>query len=585
MNVNNNISNFDWSTTINTILGSDGAEGANGLSGTGVVEGDSLIITVTNAEGKTVNFTVESPELDPATGTPDETTLRKIAERLDGIAEEFERQYKELASQVEAMDLGPHSTGTQKVLFDIYQLMSMVIQLAQHQREVSRTMRYADLQISTSSIQNQADAQRRAAQTGLIMSCCLSGISILASLGMAIKSNAAAGKATAKEMQIGADQTQKAYALSQASTKGEAQTNLSKVESKMTPDEIKSAQENFKTSNDAKLALDDSQSQLEGFLETKPELKEAIDAADKKISAKESEITDATKEVDVAEKKVSTAQSKVDSARKAFQEAKDKKASPATCEKLQKALDAAENELKTAQGEKTAAESKVANLKKDLETLKGDRQYVIDTASQDDRVLAELNSAVEQNKAAYEQALKTDVDRLNGKLDIAISELEQLKNDPTASKEAISQKESEVAALKKQATWGRAHVTSEFHEYSMNGALREGMQDCRQNFEAKKAMLEADGEYRKAMAQANFWGGISQTVNQLNSLCQSLTQYAVTSQEAESTEMQKEQKEADAAREESNDLFGSSKEMLDAALKLMNAIQQTEQDTFRQIMA
>ena len=164
--INNNISNFDWSVTINQMLGAEGAEGTEGITGKGVIEGDSLIVTLTDANGDTVNFTIESPELDPATGTPDAATLEKIAEQLDGLVDEFQKGYDELEQMVKDLDIGPHSTGTQKVLFDIYELMTMMIKLSQEQREVSRNMRYADLTISTAAIQSQAAAQRRAATTG-----------------------------------------------------------------------------------------------------------------------------------------------------------------------------------------------------------------------------------------------------------------------------------------------------------------------------------------------------------------------------------------------------------------------------------
>ena len=566
--INNNISNFDWSATINQMLGAEGAEGTEGITGKGVIEGDSLIVTLTDANGDTVNFTIESPELDPATGTPDAATLEKIAEQLDGLVDEFQKGYDELEQMVKDLDIGPHSTGTQKVLFDIYELMTMMIKLSQEQREVSRNMRYADLTISTAAIQSQAAAQRRAATTGLIMSCCLTGLSILASLGMALKSNAAAAKATKMEMQIGADQSQKAYALSQARTPGDAASNLAKVEGSMTPQEIESAQAHFKVSSEAQAKLDESANQLESFIKTKPDLAAAVKDVDGKIATKTEELNTAKTALAGKKDDLVKAQAELDSAKQAGK----------PTEALQEKVDGLKAEIKS-------LDDTVTKLDGEVKSLTADRNDILHAAGEMDDHLKQLNETFEQDKADYEKALQADMEALDGKLDIAQGELDQMRKGGTASKEEIAQKEAEVKTLQKEAIWGRAHVTNEFHANKMDGALKAGMADCKANYDAKKVMLEADGEYKKAMAEAQKWGAVSQIVQQLNGLCQSLTQYTVSTQESAATEMQKEQKDADAAREESSDVFSASKELFEAVIRLMNAIQDAEREAFRNIMA
>lgn len=569
--INNNISNFDWTATINEMLGAEGAEGAEGITGKGVIEGDSLIVTLTDANGDTVNFTIESPELDPATGTPDAATLEKIAEQLDGLVEEFQKGYDELDKMVKDLDLGPHSTGTQKVLFDIYELMTMMIKLSQEQREVSRNMRYADLTISTAAIQSQAAAQRRAATTGLIMSCCLTGLSILASLGMALKSNAAAAKATKMEMQIGADQSQKAYALSQARTPGDAASNLAKVEGSMTPQEIESAQAHFKVSSEAQAKLDESANQLESFIKTKPDLAAAVKDVDGKIATK-------TEELNTAKGALAEKQEALSNAESDLAWSKLSGDPPEVQAKLQEKVDGLKAEIKSLEGN-------VTKLDGEVKSLTADRNDILHAAGEMDDHLKQLNETFEQDKADYEKALQADMEALDGKLDIAQGELDQMRKGGTASKEEIAAKEAEVKTLQKEAIWGRAHVTNEFHANKMDGALKAGMADCKANYDAKKVMLEADGEYKKAMAEAQKWGAVSQIVQQLNGLCQSLTQYTVSTQESAATEMQKEQKDAEAAREESSDVFSASKELFEAVIRLMNAIQDAERDAFRNIMA
>ena len=595
--INNNISNFDWSATINQMLGAEGAEGTEGVTGTGVIEGDSLVVTLTDPEGNVVNFTIENPELDPATGTPDAATLEKIAEQIDGLVDEFQRGYDELEQMVKDLDIGPHSTGTQKVLFDIYELMTMMIKLAQEQRKVSRDMRYADLTISTAAIQNQAAAQRRAATTGLIMSCCLTGVSILASLGMAIKSNVAAGKAAKMEMQIGADQAQKSYALSQARTPGDAASNLAKVEGSMTPQEIQNAQKNFEVSSKMATKLEESEAALQGYIESKPDLKAAVSDIDSKITTKTAELEKLTTETgpkEVEEGKAAAlelpdALEEAAQARQAYQAAKDDpNVSFEDAEGLKQKMQAANQKVDDLQAKVARGESvpeRIEALKSEIKGLEADKKTLLEAVGQDDKQLQDLNDAVKTDKANYEKALQSDMSALDGKLDIAQGELDQMRKGGTASEEEIAAKETEVKALQKEAIWGRAHVTNEYHKNGMDGALKAGMDDCKAYYDSKKVMLEANDEYKKAMAEAQKWGAISQVVQQLNGLCQSLTQYTVSTQESAATEMQKEQKDADAAREESSDVFSASKELFEAVIRLMNAIQDAEREAFRNIMA
>ena len=594
--INNNISNFDWSATINQMLGAEGAEGTEGVTGTGVIEGDSLVVTLTDPEGNVVNFTIENPELDPATGTPDAATLEKIAEQLDGLVDEFQRGYDELEQMVKDLDIGPHSTGTQKVLFDIYELMTMMIQLAQEQRKISRDMRYADLTISTAAIQNQAAAQRRAATTGLIMSCCLTGVSILASLGMAIKSNVAAGKAAKMEMQIGADQAQKSYALSQARTPGDAASNLAKVEGSMTPQEIQNAQKNFEVSSKMATKLEESEAALQGYIESKPDLKAAVSDIDSKITTKTAELNQLTAHAgpnDIEEGKAAAlelpdALEEAAQAREAYQAAKDDpNVSFEDAEGLKQKMQAANQKVDALQTKVARGENaqKAETLKSEIAGLEKDKELFLDEAKREDTRLDELTNAVKTDKANYEKALQSDMSALDGKLDIAQGELDQMRKGGTASEEEIAAKETEVKALQKEAIWGRAHVTNEYHKNGMDGALKAGMDDCKAYYDSKKVMLEANSDYKKAMAEAQKWGAISQVVQQLNGLCQSLTQYTVSTQESAATEMQKEQKDADAAREESSDVFSASKELFEAVIRLMNAIQDAEREAFRNIMA
>lgn len=133
------------------------------------------------------------PEIEAPAKT-DVYELETLAAKIDSNLLAFtETQQKEIADQVltsytEALSTFKPATGS-GAIFDIYQLVALMLTVAQKQRDATREIRKAENEAIQQSIQNQAEAQRTAAIAGMAagMAVCVLqiGIQVLATVKMA----------------------------------------------------------------------------------------------------------------------------------------------------------------------------------------------------------------------------------------------------------------------------------------------------------------------------------------------------------------------------------------------------------------
>lgn len=101
------------------------------------------------------------------------TDMAGAAARLERQADEAVRICRQGMADIEDQVLGegasPATSGEASMLFDIYQMLALLAEVAQKQRDAAREMRLAESVQIQVSIQQQADEQREAAQLGLTM--------------------------------------------------------------------------------------------------------------------------------------------------------------------------------------------------------------------------------------------------------------------------------------------------------------------------------------------------------------------------------------------------------------------------------
>lgn len=165
----------DWSAALGKALADKGIDAAK--DGTSVVlDGDNVTISVRDpASGEAVSRTLELPTLNPDSLEADVAGfLLTSADELDQLVQGL----KTLASEVGETAPGPGETapspvrltGSQQALFSIYELMNLMQQIAQQQRDSAREIRLTELQGEVASIKSQAAHQRQAAVYGMVVS-------------------------------------------------------------------------------------------------------------------------------------------------------------------------------------------------------------------------------------------------------------------------------------------------------------------------------------------------------------------------------------------------------------------------------
>lgn len=193
----------DWSAILGQVLSSKSAEGMEGNSSI-ILDGDNVTISMVDpTSGESISRTLALPELRPDSLAADAVTfLLDFAAQIDEIVD----QLKVLAEEVGEEEPAPTPadggdtaqetvyTNSQKTLFSIYELINLMQEIAQKERDSAREIRLAELQSQTASIMNQAEHQRLAAVYGLVLGTVTAAVQV----GMLVGTSAASVKGLQK---------------------------------------------------------------------------------------------------------------------------------------------------------------------------------------------------------------------------------------------------------------------------------------------------------------------------------------------------------------------------------------------------
>lgn len=517
----------------------------------------NLTVTFTGANGLSQTVTIAPPALDEATGTLTEEGLADLRAKLDGAFDALKAALGR-ATTLSASDTAP-ATDAQKMLFDIYALMQLMLEIAQKERESARTQRQADLSREVADIRCQAEQQRTAARNGLIMSCVFSAASICAQAGTFFASSAAQASAAKMTKASGVDQAQQNLSLLSAKNGAETGANLTKAGKSMTPEQLQAAKANFAKSETAKATLDSAVEQREAHIEASARGKAITAELDGKIAPKQAEVDRLTVEVETLESDIAQAG----------------EARAAVGGKGESALDAELAEKKTA----------LTKAQGELDGLRAQREDALEAAGASDAKLQALNEKVKTANDAYADALNLDQSQLEAKLGAKRLELTQLERNPAANKAEIKAAKAEIADLEQQRTWGRAYVTDQKMKGGYTDSLAADIEAAEQSFGKATKMLEHDAAYKAAEARAHGWQTAGDLLRQTGQLLDSVTQSVTGMQQAAATEYEAAAKTAEDARAESDDLATSAQQLVQSVLDLLQAILAAENQSINQIVA
>ena len=556
-----NVTNTNWTNVINTMLQSGEIEGADKIQATAVQDANGdLVVSFKGADGQTYTFTTSLPELDEAAGEPTPEAMAALETKLEGELEVMEKQLGEARQLLDENGVDETSTGPQKLLFDIYALMNLMLEIAQKQREAARNERKADLDRAVQDIKNQADIQRNAA----MLSMALAIGTTIASVGLQMAMTGASAKAqkTAMQMENNAGATQVSADLKLLTAESPSATgkNLSDIQTKMGSD-LKGVLENNKD-------MTAKASDLNGLRSQYSNAVKARDAYLQKTAEIQNSEGGAKGAIEAQEKKVD--QCKIDA------------------DKLQKEFDAAE----AGSDEKIKLGKDLDKAKADLETAEKDLTALKNRFSENDPTLKDLNDTIDTAKTKlttaqdeFAEVADNSLTQVDGRLAKARSELNDLEAADKPDPDKIKAKQEEIGKLEQERTWIRAYATNTKMVNGMKGSIASDIKNCETILGQKMEALKLDARYRQCQSAAEKFMGLRGIVEQLGQMLTNLSHQAGEMMSAGAAEEQAAAKTHENMQQESDDLAQSAVQLLKSILDLLRQVLEAENQSIRQIVA
>lgn len=235
ININTNANAVNWESLLNAIGDAAKTEGTQGVADT------RSVTFTTTVDGVETPVTVKIPDDLELPATVDSAAIDSLCEKLvkdtglNFTEEQIKQIHDTLSSTLEKLSGAVNTDPTVKtVMFDLYKLMALLVEVAQKQRDAMREMRLAENLSVQKAILDQASAQREAAVTGMIAGaiCCAMQV---AATGVAMYQ-----QAKAFNSQLGTDKTsgvdvarQSVDMMKAANTQDSAQTQLNKVKAEV----------------------------------------------------------------------------------------------------------------------------------------------------------------------------------------------------------------------------------------------------------------------------------------------------------------------------------------------------------------
>ncbi len=555
--VNPNAS-IDWSSLLSKLDAATKAAGAQGAGG--VTAGQNVTITATvDGVQKTVTFPVPD-DLDlPA--TVDQTAIDSLCAKLAGdtslgLSEaDVKAVHKALSDALVAASTSI-VPGSKNVMFDLYKLMALLVEVGQKQRDAAREMRSAQSLQAQKSIQDQADQQRYAAITGMI------GGAICCAVQVGFSLYALGKQGAAFKQQLNTLETTGVDSARQNLTMMKAADGTDAAKSQL--DHAKATVGNKATEGQHHTIADEVEHQFETAdraLARHMTAKTTLELDGQKLQriadpAAQRQPGDVPADSDLAKAEARLA--KFD--RMTELDAKPDRTFEETRELVQ---------LRSEVGNTTRAELQ-------QEVTAGRQKLVSEIQSK----IVEDGNKVESTRLEYRNAIKTDLGRYENEYQAALSE-RSLAENPT--KQEIARLDANVETAANKLQYARAFANDKLAQPGVTTAAERAadirvagdqISSAQHSRSVDTAFLKASHELQVGEAKIGMINAIGNAMQGLVTNLSSLIGAKAKDYEAEQTKMQDE-------LDQTKDLFNQAQELVDAVVQLMQAVSQAETQSMR----
>ena len=514
---------------------------------------------------ETVNQGTLNALVDKLAATGLGFTDEQIATMKDAIA----KLYGDTATAIDQVNKA--SKGS--VLFDLYALMALMIEVAQSQRDAAREMRTSQNLAIQQSIQNQADQQRAAARVGMIVGIICGAVSALASGALMFGQSRVASNQSKLMAQSGTDSAQMHLSsLKNVDSTATAQAKLDQVSAKvgnevagrvnnefgnrLVDDQAGNLHDNFtnaKANLDAKQqALDTANDELQAANNTLAEKTQAQQAAQADYDTKNQEASAAriAKQNHIRQKM--EAKEPLDEAQVAQWDAKITAA-----EQAKTTLDTANNELATAQ----------RNVQ-----LKGDAVT---------RATAEVETAKTDFAKAKDDYVKTVKDIAADYQDKYQSAVDKLANPPPGADKAQLKANVKTAKAEMEMAFAKEARLLSDNDVMTTAEQKDMIAGARLRLDTTNDRLMQRTDFKAAERRMSMLMGINNINQALGGVAQSAVSNWSATISSEATRQGAETQREEEMLDQTKDLFQQEQKLIDQVVQLFTAVIQAESQSMR----
>ena len=550
------------------------------------VDGKEVFTITTNVDGETRTATISLPELD-LPEVMDESTFEELVSKLEatglGFTPEQVAEMKDSITQAynaaagALNDVKASSKGS--VLFDLYALMALMIEVAQSQRDAARDMRTAQSQAIQKSIQDQADMQREAARVGMIVGIVCGAASALVSLGMMAAQGVTANTQSKIMAQSGADASKMhSTMLQNTDTVAHADAQLQSTTAKVGNEVANRVGADF----DAQLVDDQYGNLQQNFTSAKDNVdaKQAnLDAKNAELQTAQNTLAEKTQAKDTAQAQIDTLNDKINAYWEKHQyiQREGGNADPARIAEFDQRIGENFN-LNQAHADLDVAQAALNTANTDLPTAQNDvriKQGNVDIARN------ELNAAKTDLAKARSDYVKTVQDVAAQYQEKYQTAVDRLANPPEGADKAQLQANVETARTDMEMAFAK-----EAQLLSQDGVMTQSEQKDMVAAARTKVDITTDRVYQRADFKAaerrmGMFAGFNSINQSIGGMMQSVAQSLTAIKSADASRLGAETKEQEEMLDQTKDLYQQEQKLIDAVIQLLTAVGQAETQSMR----
>ena len=621
-NLTNKI-NADWSTVLSNIKGTEATE-ASALNARG------LTMSSVNGEGIVGSVATAQPQLDAPEAADEyaiatlcaklgtgnvydlspaqvETLCKEVKANLTAYAEQLTAKSTASTGDTSSTSDASASTSatsstsassTASVMFDIYALMALLVECGQKMRDAARDVRQAENEQVQTSIQNQADAQRTAAMTGLICGIAVCTIQV----GLQAYNLSTQGKSFAKQMEAqkdsGVTAARNDLKLAEMQMKPQdAMANYGKV-ANATPQATRTTVEGtFNDSQVTKLAMNDPALNPQ-VQQAQPQVQQQVQAQQVNNEPQVQQQVQAQQVSNEPQVQQQVQAQQVNNEPQVQQQAQAQQVNNEPQVQQQVQAQQVNNEPQVQQQvqaqqvnnepqvQQQAQAQQVEGVNQDANAIAQQNPTATSLQEYIDAKKVELSNfkATCENPMTQEQALH--VERLNLEInkaeslktmtpeerlvlyrDQVKSELNDIRNNPNASAKEIA--------------YAEAYASKELASVSTPEQIKTDLVSAQARFNQATAVMQQDMNYLKGVHMETRSRAFGDMIAAFGNLGQSCVSSITEMMRAEATEMGAEQQESQEMLDQAKDLFNQCQSLIDSVLQLMDGVLQAEVQSMR----